>query len=193
MIIIGRAANLIHLGIFTEIQLNIDFIVYRVRGIFSYIITNNYFNFVVAFSKIFMPASLKTKVQQPHIIDLKSIGSSYLGYITVAEFPKNIPFEIKRTYWTYYTPNNVERGNHAHKELQQIIVAVAGVIEFDLESIQGDKFNFKLDNPNQGLYIPKEYWRVIHFSHSAVLLCLASLEYDIADYIRDYNEFKKLK
>lgn len=140
-----------------------------------------------------MITSFKVNVQHPYIIDLKSIGSSELGYITVAEFPKSIPFEIKRTYWTYYTPNNVERGNHAHKELQQIIVAVAGVIEFNLESIQGEKFNFKLDNPNQGLYIPKEYWRVIHFSHSAVLLCLASLEYNVNDYIRDYQEFKNLK
>jgi len=140
-----------------------------------------------------MTESLKVNVQYPRIIDLKSIGSSDLGYITVAEFPNNIPFEIKRTYWTYYTPNNVERGNHAHKKLQQIIVAVAGIIEFDLESIQGEKFKFKLDNPNQGLYIPIEYWRVIHFSHSAVLLCLASLEYDVNDYIRDYQEFKNLK
>ncbi len=140
-----------------------------------------------------MDISLKKNVKKPYLLDFTSIGSPDLGYLTVAEYPANIPFEIKRTYWTYFTPNNVERGNHGHKELQQIIVAVAGIIEFDLESKQGEKFNFKLDNPNQGLYIPKEYWRVIHFSHSAVLLCLASLEYNADDYIRDYNEFKNLK
>jgi hypothetical protein len=136
---------------------------------------------------------LNNNIEHPYLIDLKSIGSSELGFITVAEFPKNIPFEIKRTYWTYFTPNNVERGNHAHRQLQQIIVAVAGVIEFDLESKQGEKFNFRLDNPNKGLYIPKEYWRVIHFSHNAVLLCLASLVYDANDYIRDYADFKAVK
>jgi dTDP-4-dehydrorhamnose 3,5-epimerase-like enzyme len=140
-----------------------------------------------------MSLALNDTFDYPHILELDSIGSSSLGYITVAEFPNNIPFEVKRTYWTYYTPNNVERGNHAHKQLQQLIISVAGVIEFDLESQKGEIFKFKLDNPNQGLYIPKGYWRIIHFSHNAVLLCLASLEYDANDYIRDYNEFKNIK
>ena len=129
----------------------------------------------------------------PQLIDLKSIGSPDLGYLTVAEFPANIPFPIKRTYWTYFTPHNVERGNHGHKELEQIIVAVNGIIEFELESTVGDKYKFTLDNPQKGLYIPKRYWRVLHFSHSAVMLCMASLEYNPDDYIRNYEDFKKFK
>ncbi|MCW3083756.1 MAG: dTDP-6-deoxy-3,4-keto-hexulose isomerase FdtA [Bacteroidetes bacterium] len=129
----------------------------------------------------------------PHLIDFKSIGSTELGYLTVAEFPSNIPFPIKRTYWTYFTPNNVERGNHGHKELEQVIVAVNGIIEFDLEAVDGTKFNFKLDNPEKGLYIPRRYWRVIHFSHNAVMLCMASEGYDVVDYIRNYDDFKNLK
>lgn len=130
--------------------------------------------------------------QIPHLIEFSSIGSAELGYLTVAEFPSNIPFPIKRTYWTYFTPNKIERGNHGHKELEQIIIAVNGIIEFDLESINGEKFNFILNNPNKGLFIPKKYWRVIHFSHNAVMLCLASLEYDKDDYIRNYDDFKNL-
>ena len=133
----------------------------------------------------------KPLAQKPHIIEFKPVGSSELGYITVAEYSKNIPFEIKRVYWTYFTPHNVERGNHAHKTLHQVIVAVSGVIDFELESREGEKYNFKLDNPNKALYIPKEYWRVIKFSHNAVLLCLASLEYEASDYIRDYDAFKQ--
>lgn len=133
---------------------------------------------------------LEDNVKHPYIIDLKSIGSPELGYLTVAEFPLNIPFPIKRTYWTYFTPHNVERGNHGHKELEQIIVAVNGIIAFDLESRDGKKFNFKLDNPDKGLFIPKKYWRIIHFSHNAVMLCMASLEYDKDDYIRNYDDFK---
>lgn len=129
-------------------------------------------------------------MKEPHLIALKAIGSSGIGYLTVAEYPSNVPFPVKRTYWTYFTPNNVERGNHGHKELEQVIIAVNGVIEFELESINGKKYSFKLDNPDTGLYIPKKYWRVIHFSHSAVLLCLASLEYDKDDYIRNYADFK---
>ena len=96
-----------------------------------------------------MSLVLNDTFDYPHILELNSIGSSSLGYITVAEFPNNIPFLVKRTYWTYYTPNNVERGNHAHKQLQQLVISVAGIIEFDLESQKGEIFNFKLDNPNQ--------------------------------------------
>lgn len=124
----------------------------------------------------------------PHIVDLGQIGSSALGYITVAEPPANVPFDIKRVYWTYYTPHNVVRGEHAHKQLQQIIVAVNGIIEFELIGKDYHQ-TFKLTKPNEGLYIPKQYWRNITFSHSAVLLCLASMEYSEDDYIRNYDDF----
>lgn len=127
----------------------------------------------------------------PSIINFSQIGSSELGYISVAEYKDSVPFDIKRVYWTYFTPNHVIRGGHSHINLQQLIVAVSGIIEFTLESKQGCKFNFKLDKPNLGLYIPKGYWRDIKFSHNAVLLCLASEKYDEFDYVRDYNEFKK--
>ena len=56
-------------------------------------------------------------MNKPHIIQLEKIGSPSLGYITVAEYQKNIPFEIKRVYWTYFTPNDVLRGGHAHRKL----------------------------------------------------------------------------
>ena len=112
-----------------------------------------------------------------------------MGYITVAEYQKNVPFEIKRVYWTYFTPNNLIRGHHAHKKLEQLIFAVSGQIEFYLQDKNGQEFHFKLDAPNKGLYIPRGYWRTIKLSHSAVLLCLASEIYDESDYIRDYNDF----
>lgn len=128
--------------------------------------------------------------KKPHIITLSSIGSSSLGYITVAEQNKNIPFGVKRVYWTYYTPNDVERGNHAHKKLEQVIVAVSGIIKFILEDTKGNKTEFILDSPNKGLYIPSMYWRTIKFSHNAVLLCLASEHYNENDYIRNKELFK---
>ncbi|ASK31551.1 dTDP-6-deoxy-3,4-keto-hexulose isomerase [Chryseobacterium sp. T16E-39] len=122
--------------------------------------------------------------------NLEKIGSSSLGFITVAENLKNIPFEIKRVYWTYYTPQDIMRGGHAHKNLEQIIFAVSGMIEFNIEDKEGNKETFILDNPSQGLYIPKLIWRDIKFSHNAVLLCLASQFYDENDYFRDYADFK---
>lgn len=125
----------------------------------------------------------------PHIIDFQKIGSPALGYITVAEQNQNIPFSIKRVYWTYYTPQDVTRGGHAHKVLRQVIFAVAGTIIFNIEDKFGKKESFVLDNPTKGLYIPRLIWRDIHFSHNAVLLCLASEEYSEDDYFRNYDEF----
>ncbi|GHT73805.1 dTDP-6-deoxy-3,4-keto-hexulose isomerase [Bacteroidia bacterium] len=130
---------------------------------------------------------------KPYIIEFNQIGSSALGYITVAEKLKNIPFDIKRVYWTYFTPNDVQRGGHAHYELQQVIFAVSGQIWFNTEDVDGNKQKYLLDMPNKGLYMPKMTWRDIKFSHSAVLLCLASELYDEKDYIRDYQQFVKCK
>lgn len=129
----------------------------------------------------------------PRIIDFPKIGSQDLGYITVAEEQKNTPFEIKRVYWTYYTPQDIIRGGHAHKKLQQIIFAVSGTIEFNTLDLNGKTQNFILDTPSKGLYIPKLIWRDIKFSHSAVLLCLASELYEEDDYFRDFEEFKNYK
>ncbi|HRO41246.1 MAG TPA: FdtA/QdtA family cupin domain-containing protein [Flavipsychrobacter sp.] len=126
-----------------------------------------------------------------HILNLQSIGNSREGYITVAEAGNNIPFDVKRVYWTYYTPQNVIRGFHAHKALQQVIFAVSGTIRFMVEDLEGTRQDFLLNEPHQGLYLPPFTWREIQFSHNAVLLCLASEVYDESDYIREYDEFKK--
>ena len=84
------------------------------------------------------------------------------------------------------------RGGHAHRKLNQVIFAVSGIITFTTEDLQGNKKTFVLDAPNKGLFLPEKYWRDIQFSHNAVLLCLASEVYTAEDYIRDYDEFKKL-
>lgn len=127
----------------------------------------------------------------PHLIDFSKIGSPSLGYITVAQ-NSELPFEIKRVYWTYFTPDSVIRGHHAHHDLEQLIFATSGRIEFVLEGMDGEKQEFLLDSPFLGLYIPRLYWRTIKFSHNAVLMCLASMEHNEDDYIRDYQVFKSL-
>ena len=132
-------------------------------------------------------------MKTPQYLSFNKIGSPNLGYISVAETQKNIPFDIKRVYWTYYTPQDVTRGGHAHLQLEQVIVAVSGTIAFMTEDLQGNKTEFVLDSPERGLYIPKHIWRDIKFSHNAVLLCLASEKYTEDDYIREYETFQKLK
>jgi len=125
-------------------------------------------------------------------MEFPKIGNSQLGYISVAE-GSNMPFETKRVYWTYFTPDSVIRGHHAHRKLEQLIFATSGQIEFTLEDVDGTLSYYNLNSPNLGLYIPRLYWRTIKFSHNAVLLCLTSMEYEESDYIRSYDEFKQLK
>ena len=127
----------------------------------------------------------------PLLLEFSKIGSPALGYITVGE-NSTLPFAVQRVYWTYFTPDSVVRGHHAHRELEQVIFATSGRIEFVLEGLDGKSETFLLESPNVGLYIPRLYWRSIKFSHNAVLLCLASMEYSEEDYIRNYSEFRQL-
>ena len=128
---------------------------------------------------------------KPYLINFPKIGGSSLGYISLTE-KENLPFVPKRIYWTYYTPEDVIRGNHSHYELEQILVAVAGKVNVSLITIDGKQHDFILDSPDKGLFIPKMCWRTMKYSHNSVQMCIASLEYSEADYIRNYEEFKKL-
>lgn len=128
---------------------------------------------------------------RPHIIDFPSFGDTQTGIITVAENFNHVPFAVQRVFWTYYIPNHVERGGHAHYELYQLLMAVNGVIEIKTESREGEQDSFLLDSPNKGLLMPPPFWHTMRFAHNAVLLSLASLPYDEKDYIRDYSVFKQ--
>jgi hypothetical protein len=130
---------------------------------------------------------------EPQIIEFPSIGASNFGYITVSEYEKTIPFEIKRVYWTYYTPHHIERGGHAHKGLYQILVSVSGIIDVTVTARDETSKTYILNSPDKGLLLPPPYWHTMRFSHNSVLLCLASQLYDENDYIRDYNLFLKGK
>lgn len=129
--------------------------------------------------------------RKPKLIEFKKIGDSTVGYISVAEVEEYVPFEIKRVYWTYYTPDHVQRGGHAHKKLKQILIAVSGNLEIILKDKQENKYVFELNKPNEGLYVPEGYWRDISFSNNAVLLCIASEVFNEDDYIREYTDFIK--
>lgn len=113
------------------------------------------------------------------------------GNLTVCEGMKDVPFEIKRAYWTYDVPEGQDRGAHAHKELQQLIVAISGSFTVNLDNGR-EKASVHLNHPWQGLIIKPGVWRTIDdFSTGAVCMVLASEHYDEADYIRDYDEFLK--
>lgn len=113
------------------------------------------------------------------------------GNLTFIEGRRHIPFEIKRVYYLYDVPGGAERGGHAHKELQQIIIAMSG--SFDVVLDDGlRKRRFHLNRSFYGLYIPNMIWREIdNFSSGSVCMVLASEHFDEADYYRDYQEFAK--
>ncbi|MGI6311104.1 MAG: sugar 3,4-ketoisomerase [Bacteroidales bacterium] len=115
------------------------------------------------------------------------------GNITIVQSDSDLPFRVKRVYYLYDVPGGSERGGHAHKALQQLIVAASG--SFDV--ILDDGFMKKtvhLNRPNYGLMVVPGIWReIINFSSGAICLVLASERYDPSDYIRNYQEFIELK
>ena len=111
------------------------------------------------------------------------------GNISVVENGKDIPFDIKRTYYLYDVPGGESRGGHAHKELRQLIIAASGSFTVTLDD-GNVKRTFLLNRPYQGLYVVPGIWRTLDdFSSGSVCLVLASHKYDEADYIRNYKEY----
>ncbi len=129
--------------------------------------------------------------KKPYLIEFPRIGNTMQGYISVSE-NDTLPFEVNRVYWTYYTPESIQRGGHAHHELEQILVAVAGKIIVETEMPGGEKERFILESPNVGLLLPKYCWHIMQYTHSSVQMCISNIAYDEKDYIRDYQEFLSL-
>lgn len=114
------------------------------------------------------------------------------GNLSIVEANKHIPFGIQRIYYLYDVPGGAERGGHAHKELQQLIIAISG--SFDIHLDDGvSKKTIHMNRSYNGLYVCPMIWREIdNFSSGAVCLVLASDFYDEADYYRDYVEFHSI-
>jgi dTDP-4-dehydrorhamnose 3,5-epimerase-like enzyme len=130
---------------------------------------------------------------KPRIIEFSKIGSSVVGYISIIEQLENYKFNIQRVFWTYFTPEEVVRGRHAHYETEMILIALAGRIVVNTEMPDGSINVFVLDKSNEGLFMPKMCWHTMQYSHNAVQLVLASSVYNEDDYIRDYKDFKNCK
>jgi dTDP-4-dehydrorhamnose 3,5-epimerase-like enzyme len=129
--------------------------------------------------------------QEPHLIDFAKLGDPTIGYISVGQNDQ-LPFEVKRIFWTYYTPESIERGRHAHHTTEQLLIAVTGRIVVTTEKANGTINTFVLDNPNQAVYVPPNVWHTMQYSHTAIQVVLASTLYNEKDYIRDYEQFKKI-
>jgi len=115
------------------------------------------------------------------------------GNITALNNSVDIPFDVNRVYYLYDVPGGEGRGGHAHKELQQLIVAVSGSFDITLDDGRIKK-TVSLNRPYYGLHIVPGIWRdLTNFSSGAICLVLASHIYDANDYIRDYEDFLRIK
>ncbi|MBO2009537.1 sugar 3,4-ketoisomerase [Hymenobacter negativus] len=133
-----------------------------------------------------------TNYPHPYLIQFSKLGAPDIGYISVGENAKDpLPFEVQRVFWTYYTPESIVRGRHAHHRTEQVLIAAAGRIIVTTELADGTIQSFRLKDPNVGLYVPPSAWHTIQYSHTAVQLALASTPYDETDYIRDYEIFRQ--
>ncbi len=114
------------------------------------------------------------------------------GNLTFIEGMKHVPFEISRVYYLYDVPGGETRGGHAHRTLEQFIIAAMG--SFDVLLDDGfDRKRVFLNRSYYGLYVPRMVWRELeNFSSGSVCLVLASHPYDEADYYRSYEEFRSV-
>lgn len=111
------------------------------------------------------------------------------GDLMVREAGTSLPFVPQRIWAILNVPERHIRGDHAHKELQQFLVALSGTVSVVLNDGHHKEF-VVLDSPRLGLYVPPMTWCTLYnYSPGAVVIALASAPYDASDYIRDYEEF----
>jgi oxalate decarboxylase/phosphoglucose isomerase-like protein (cupin superfamily) len=123
------------------------------------------------------------------IVELDKHHSDRKGNLTVVENGDTLPFDVKRVYYLYDIPGGEGRGAHAHRDLEQLIVAASGSFTVTLDDGK-NKRSFFLNRPYQGLYVKAGLWRdLVDFSSGAVCMVLASDVYQKEDYIRDYKKF----
>lgn len=114
------------------------------------------------------------------------------GALVAIENNRDLPYAIQRIYYIYGAAGDAVRGKHAHKDLKQTLVCVAGSCDILLDNGH-EREIVRLDRPDVGIYIHGLIWReMMHFSPDCVLLALVDRPYDPQDYIHDYNEFRSL-
>ena len=135
---------------------------------------------------------MNTTIHDCKLIDLPKI-SERRGSITPIYNGVHVPFDVSRVYYLYDVPGGENRGGHAHKKLNQLIVSVMGAFDVVLDDGQQKK-TVRLDRAYNGLFVPEMIWRELeNFSSGGICLVLASLPYDENDYIRDYDAYLKTK
>ncbi|MBI1494978.1 sugar 3,4-ketoisomerase [Halocynthiibacter styelae] len=130
---------------------------------------------------------MRRSIEECRLIDLPKF-SDPRGSLSFVQKGEHLPFDIQRVYYLYDAPDDVSRGLHAHKELEQLIIAISGSFTITINDGNAKK-KIRLTRPDQGLYMCPRIWRELtEFSSDAVCLVLASHPYDPDDYIFDIEE-----
>lgn len=125
-------------------------------------------------------------INLPRFLDIR-------GNLSFVEQMKQVPFVIERTYWIYDVPGGEARGGHAFKKNEEFVIALSGAFDVVVDDGMSKK-KFTLNRSYYGLYIPAGLWRTMeNFSTNSFALEFGSVKYSAEDYIRDYDEFLKLK
>ncbi len=125
-------------------------------------------------------------IQLPKIVDPR-------GNLTFLQFPNHVPFEIQRVFWTYDVPGGEQRGGHAYFKQHELIIALSGSFDVVITNQNEQKSVFSLNRSYYGLLVPAKTWRHMeNFSTNSLGLHLSSMQFDPADYIRDYSIYKKM-
>nr|WP_199079367.1 FdtA/QdtA family cupin domain-containing protein [Pedobacter sp. ASV19] len=124
------------------------------------------------------------RIEFPKILDPR-------GNLTFLQHSQQIPFDIKRVFWTYDVPGGEQRGGHAYKEQEEVIIALSGSFDVVITQLDGSEQRFQLNRSYYGLYIPPLTWRHMeNFSTNALSLHLSSRTFSETDYVRDFMDFK---
>jgi hypothetical protein len=128
------------------------------------------------------PAKL---VELPKVLDAR-------GNLSFLQVPDQVPFDIRRTYWIYDVPGGERRGSHAFRKTDEIVIALSGSFDVILHDGSAER-RWSLNRSYVGLYVPRMLWRTLqNFSTNSLALILASTDYDENDYIRDFQEFRRI-
>jgi dTDP-4-dehydrorhamnose 3,5-epimerase-like enzyme len=130
-----------------------------------------------------------TNLNKLKTINLVTFSDPERGNLTVVQSKQDIPFSIARIFYIYGIPNECERGGHAHREAEQVLIAISGSFSLEVTDARQSK-SYAMKEPTFAVYVPPMIWtRVCTFSDDAVCLVLTNTSYDPDDYIRDWDEY----
>lgn len=133
----------------------------------------------------------KTKIDSVQIMELPRIQDPR-GNLTFIQYPTHIPFPISRVFFTYDVPGGEVRGGHAYYKQKELIIALSGSFDVVVKLGKQEK-RFQLNRSYYGLYLPPLTWRHMdNFSTNSLSLHIVDSKYDKSDYIRDFEDYKKL-